>query len=273
MRSTPLLLVLLLSFALVALSSPAATTTTSKTSKSAKALAAEDNPDDPTGKTFYVSEPACGSFRCVVTWPKGLLVAVNWLNPTGKTVDVTLASNTGGSTYTIASGFSATTSDCDAGSGPGVKVSGVTCGRLEFVVPNEWENALNYTIVVQSLQSSDVGYTDAISIVAANSTTSSHTTSGISLVTAYPSSTAVATVVSTASGTGKGASSSSSLTGKGAASTSSSAHSSSTSSTSTSVAGSVAAASAAAHSSGVRSVMGTWGLTFLVVCATFFLAF
>ncbi|KAL8279622.1 hypothetical protein RQP46_007935 [Phenoliferia psychrophenolica] len=123
-----------------------------------------------------VTSPACGFYKCVVTWPKGLKVNINWLLPPAGDVSVSLVSNTGGAVYVITPSMSGTGTACDAGGGPGVAVSGATCGGLDFIVPNNWVEASNYTIQVQSLTTTtDVGYTDAITITAANSTTADST--------------------------------------------------------------------------------------------------
>ncbi|GAA5846685.1 hypothetical protein JCM9279_003410 [Rhodotorula babjevae] len=139
----------------------------SSSAHKAKKLAAEDNPDDPTGKTLYVTEPACGYYRCVVNWPIGSHVAVNWLGPPAGDVSVSLVSNIGGPTYTILASTPGTSQVgyCDSGYGKGVLAPGHECGRVEFVVPEDWKQMDNYTIAVQSLSDGSLaGYTDAITI-------------------------------------------------------------------------------------------------------------
>ncbi|GAA5858701.1 hypothetical protein JCM8547_001430 [Rhodosporidiobolus lusitaniae] len=133
---------------------------------------AEDNPDDPEGKTLYITEPACGFYRCTVTWPVGSSQAVNWLGPPAGKVSVSLASNIGGPTYEIVDSIASVSQEgyCDSGYGLGVVAHGHECGRVEFVIPMGWEKMDNYTIVVQSLSDPDlIGYTDMITIAAANS--------------------------------------------------------------------------------------------------------
>ncbi|GAA6054784.1 hypothetical protein JCM3770_007432 [Rhodotorula araucariae] len=163
-----------LSFLVVApltLASARATTTTNP-----KKLAADDNPDDPTGKTLYITEPACGSYRCIVTWPVGSSVAVNWLGPPAGNVSVSLASNIGGPEYVITPSIPATSQEgyCDSGYGLGVVAHGHECGRVEFVVPEDWKQMNNYTIIVQSLEDSTlVGYTDMITVAPYNASSPS----------------------------------------------------------------------------------------------------
>ncbi|GAA5973517.1 hypothetical protein JCM11641_007094 [Rhodosporidiobolus odoratus] len=143
----------------------------SATAKHNKVLA-ENNPDDPTGKLLYITEPACGFYRCTVTWPVGSQVAVNWLGPPAGNVAVSLQSNIGGPTYAIVDSMIAISQEgyCDAGYGMGVVAPGHECGRVEFVVPEDWKQMQNYTIVVQSLSDESLaGYTDMITIAAANS--------------------------------------------------------------------------------------------------------
>ncbi|GAA6039979.1 hypothetical protein JCM8097_002649 [Rhodosporidiobolus ruineniae] len=137
---------------------------------------AEDNPDDPTGKTLYITEPACGYYRCIVDWPVGSQQAVNWLGPPPGYVSVSLASNIGGPTYTIVDKIVATSQEgyCDSGYGLGVVAPGHECGRVDFTIPLGWKQMKNYTIVVQSLaDESLVGYTDMITIGPANSSLTS----------------------------------------------------------------------------------------------------
>ncbi|GAA5838164.1 hypothetical protein JCM3766R1_001844 [Sporobolomyces carnicolor] len=189
MRSTVSALVLILS----ALSSAATASPATKSSK-VKAAAAEDNPDDPTGKILYITEPACGYYRCTVTWHIGEQVAVNWLGPPGGNVAVSLMSNIGGPTYPITNSIAGTSQEgyCDAGYGVGVVAPGHECGRVEFVVPAGWQKMDNYTIVVQSLdQPDEIGYTDMITIADANSSVSNAPSgSSVSLLTiAAPTST------------------------------------------------------------------------------------
>lgn len=70
-------------------------------------------------------------------------MTINWLEPTTGNVSVALVSNVGGPTYTIVDSMPGTTHDCDAGGGVGVVVSGATCGSVDFIVPNDWENSAN----------------------------------------------------------------------------------------------------------------------------------
>ncbi|GAA6008495.1 hypothetical protein JCM11491_004498 [Sporobolomyces phaffii] len=147
----------------------------SSSKKQVKKNAAEDNPDDPTGKILYITEPACGYYRCTVTWKIGEEVAVNWLGPPGGNVAVSLMSNIGGPTYPIVNNIAGTSQEgyCDSGYGLGVVAPGHECGRVQFVVPSGWQKMDNYTIVVQSLDHPDeVGYTDMITIAAADSSNS-----------------------------------------------------------------------------------------------------
>ncbi|KPV71905.1 uncharacterized protein RHOBADRAFT_56286 [Rhodotorula graminis WP1] len=156
--------------------SPLALGASSSAAHKAKKLAAESNPDDPTGKTLYVTEPACGFYRCVVTWPIGAHVAVNWLGPPAGDVSVSLVSNIGGPTYTILASTPGTSQEgyCDSGYGQGVLAPGHECGRVEFVVPQDWEQMENYTIAVQSLSDGSLaGYTDAITIAPYNASSPS----------------------------------------------------------------------------------------------------
>ncbi|BGP03389.1 hypothetical protein NBRC10513v2_007122 [Rhodotorula toruloides] len=123
-----------------------------------------------------ITEPACGFYRCTVTWPIGSKVDVNWLGPPPGNVSVSLASNIGGPTYVIAPNVPATSQEgyCDAGYGLGVVAPGHECGRVEFVVPDGWKQMTNYTIVVQSLSDSSLaGYTDMINITAPNASSPS----------------------------------------------------------------------------------------------------
>lgn len=117
-----------------------------------------------------MTSPACDYYQCHVDWSYGETVAVNWLNPPEGNVSVSLASNIGGATYPITDSYPAISQHgyCDAGYGVGVVVPGIECGRIEFEVPGGWVSAVNYTIVVQSLEDgSSVGYTDNVNIVAA----------------------------------------------------------------------------------------------------------
>ncbi|GAA6005219.1 uncharacterized protein JCM10292_005347 [Rhodotorula paludigena] len=137
---------------------------------------AENDPDDPTGKTLYITEPACGYYRCVVTWPVGSKVAVNWLGPPPGNVRVSLESNIGGPSYLITSSIAANSQEgyCDSGYGMGVIAQGHECGRVEFVVPEKWQRLNNYTIVVQSLSDESlIGYTDMITIADYNASSPS----------------------------------------------------------------------------------------------------
>ncbi|BGP27575.1 secreted protein [Rhodotorula toruloides] len=123
-----------------------------------------------------ITEPACGFYRCTVTWPIGSKVDVNWLGPPPGNVSVSLASNIGGPTYVIAPNVPATSQEgyCDAGYGLGVVAPGHECGRVEFVVPDGWKQMTNYTIVVQSLSDSSLaGYTDMINITSPNASSPS----------------------------------------------------------------------------------------------------
>ncbi|GAA5839119.1 hypothetical protein JCM5353_007717 [Sporobolomyces roseus] len=143
--------------------------------KSPKVNASDNNPDDPTGKILYITEPACGFYQCTVTWNIGEEVAVNWLGPPGGNVAVSLMSNIGGPTYVITNSIAGTSQEgyCDAGYGLGVVAPGHECGRVQFVVPSGWEKMDNYTIVVQSLNNPDqIGYTDKITIASPNSSNS-----------------------------------------------------------------------------------------------------
>lgn len=78
--------------------------------------------------------------QCVVTWPVGSSVAVNWLGPPAGNVSVSLESNVGGPTYPIIDSIAATSQEgyCDAGYGLGVVAPGHECGRVEFVIPSGW---------------------------------------------------------------------------------------------------------------------------------------
>ncbi|GAA5904483.1 hypothetical protein JCM8208_004205 [Rhodotorula glutinis] len=156
--------------------SPLALGASSSAAHKAKKFAAENNPDDPTGKILYVTEPACGFYRCVVTWPIGSHVAVNWLGPPAGDVSVSLVSNVGGPTYTILASTPGTSQEgyCDSGYGKGVLAPGHECGRVEFVVPDDWQQMENYTIAVQSLSDGSLaGYTDAITIAPYNASSPS----------------------------------------------------------------------------------------------------
>ncbi|GAA5903065.1 uncharacterized protein JCM6883_002681 [Sporobolomyces salmoneus] len=167
------LVLLLSSLSSIASASPSPSGSASSTKH--KVNAAENNPDDPTGKVLYITEPACGFYRCTVTWNIGESVAVNWLGPPGGDVAVSLMSNIGGPTYVITNSIAGTSQEgyCDSGYGLGVVAPGHECGRVEFVVPDGWEKMNNYTIVVQSLNNPDeIGYTDMITIAAANASNS-----------------------------------------------------------------------------------------------------
>ncbi|GJN93914.1 hypothetical protein Rhopal_006973-T1 [Rhodotorula paludigena] len=123
-----------------------------------------------------ITEPACGYYRCVVTWPVGSKVAVNWLGPPPGNVRVSLESNIGGPSYLITSSIPANSQEgyCDSGYGMGVIAQGHECGRVEFVVPEKWQRLNNYTIVVQSLSDESlIGYTDMITIADYNASSPS----------------------------------------------------------------------------------------------------
>ncbi|GAA5989811.1 hypothetical protein JCM10908_002330 [Rhodotorula pacifica] len=158
--------------------SPSPSATHSRVEKKPKAvLATSSNPDDPSGTPLYVTEPACGFYRCTVTWPVGSQVAVNWINPIEGNVSVSLQSNIGGPTYMIAPTIPAISQEgyCDSGAGVGVLQPGHECGRVEFIIPEGWERMDNYTIVVMSLEDSNtVGYTDSITIANVNSSSPSN---------------------------------------------------------------------------------------------------
>ncbi|KAK4700578.1 hypothetical protein P7C70_g5668, partial [Phenoliferia sp. Uapishka_3] len=144
----------------------------------------------------------------------------------------------------------ATTSDCDAGSGDGVAVKGTTCGGVKFIVPNNWVEAANYTIVVQSLSTStDVGYTDAVTIAAANSTTASSTVASLSILDG-----AASTAAAVVSGSSTVASGSATSSGKSASTASTKTGTSSTSGSASKSASASAAASSAA--SGAERIVG-----------------
>ena len=83
--------------------------------------------------------------QCVVTWPIGSHVAVNWLGPPAGDVSVSLVSNVGGPTYTILASTPGTSQEgyCDSGYGKGVLAPGHECGRVEFVVPEDWQQMEN----------------------------------------------------------------------------------------------------------------------------------
>ncbi|GAA5909603.1 hypothetical protein JCM5296_002367 [Sporobolomyces johnsonii] len=254
----------------------------SLSSVSAKLLKQNDdaanNPDVSTGKTLYVTEPACGFYRCIVTWNIGEPVAVNWLGPPPGNVSVALASNIGGPTYTIAASVPAISQEgyCDAGFGLGVVAPGNECGRVEFVVPDGWKQMNNYTIVVTSLSDSSLaGYTDMITIAAQNSSNSvSDIPSGtdVSLVTIpAPTSTDLGASTSwtgsipapTAVTGGAASSTASSAAAASTASNKASSGASSTKASSTSKSSSSAGASSAAASAG-SSETSTSGAAALV---------
>ncbi|GAA5881615.1 hypothetical protein JCM16303_005510 [Sporobolomyces ruberrimus] len=195
------------------------TAASSSTKKGKNNAAADNNPDDPTvwedtmvmgtsgnkdglgkrttedtdtgdrrvrreGDRRCITEPACGFYRCTVTWNIGEQVAVNWLGPPGGNVAVSLMSNIGGPTYPITNSIAGTSQEgyCDAGYGTGVAAPGHECGRIEFVVPSGWEKMDNYTIVVQSLDNPDeIGYTDMITIAGGSNNAPSG--NSVSLVT------------------------------------------------------------------------------------------
>ncbi|POY72913.1 hypothetical protein BMF94_4074 [Rhodotorula taiwanensis] len=230
------------------------------------------NPDDPSGTPLYVTEPACGYYRCIVTWPIGSKVAVNWINPIQGNVNVLLESNIGGPTYTIASNIPAISQEgyCDSGAGTGVVQPGNECGQVQFVVPDGWQQMNNYTIVVQSSDNPNLaGYTDMITIAAANSSSPSAvpasevptgtnaslltipapTSTNVGASVAYTGNLPAPTAISASPSSSSGASSSSGRTtasAKGQSNSASAAGSASASSATsgTSSAGSAAAASA-----------------------------
>ncbi|GAA5870564.1 hypothetical protein JCM3774_003709 [Rhodotorula dairenensis] len=163
------------SLAALSMAAPSQATHTRVAKEPKPVLASSNNPDDPTGTPLYVTEPACGFFRCTVTWPVGAQVAVNWINPIEGNVSVSLQSNIGGPTYMIAPSIPAISQEgyCDSGAGVGVVQPGHECGMVQFVVPEAWERMDNYTIVVMSLADSNtIGYTDSITIANANSSSS-----------------------------------------------------------------------------------------------------
>ncbi|KAK4048558.1 hypothetical protein OIV83_004726 [Microbotryomycetes sp. JL201] len=124
---------------------------------------------------------------CSVTWRKGDAVAVNWLNPVKGQVSVQLISQIGGPTYTIVSSIPGTSQEgyCDSGYGPRVLAPGRECGRIRFNVPAGWQELVNYTVAVTSLDDSSIaGYTDNVNIVpAANDASPGPSGTQISLVT------------------------------------------------------------------------------------------
>ncbi|KAK4053643.1 hypothetical protein OIO90_003882 [Microbotryomycetes sp. JL221] len=144
------------------------------------------NPDDPSGTPLYITDPACGFYQCSVTWQKGETVAVNWINPVRGQVSVELVSTIGGPTYTIVSSIPGTSQEgyCDSGYGPRVLAPGRECGRIRFTVPSGWQELVNYTIAVTSLDNpSIIGYTDNVNIVAAPKGSDAPSGTRISLVT------------------------------------------------------------------------------------------
>ncbi|KAM0786066.1 hypothetical protein ACM66B_006877 [Microbotryomycetes sp. NB124-2] len=162
------------------------------------AQAQSAHPDDPTGEAIscieysltanqYITEPSCGFYQCSVTWQKGEAVAVNWLNPIKGQVSVQLISQIGGPTYTIVSSIPGTSQEgyCDSGYGARVLVPGRECGRIRFNVPEGWQELVNYTVAVTSLDDSSVaGYTDNVNIVpAANGADPGPSGTRISLIT------------------------------------------------------------------------------------------
>ncbi|GAA5874854.1 hypothetical protein JCM1840_003902 [Sporobolomyces johnsonii] len=255
--------------------------------------AAANNPDVSTGKTLYVTEPACGFYRCIVTWNIGEPVAVNWLGPPPGNVSVALASNIGGPTYTIAASVPAISQEgyCDAGFGLGVVAPGNECGRVEFVVPDGWKQMNNYTIVVTSLSDSSLaGYTDMITIAAQNSSNSvSDIPSGtdVSLVTipaptstdlgastswtgSIPAPTAVTGGAASSTDSSAAPASTASTASNKASSDASSTKASSTSKSSSSAGASSAAASAGSShtsTSGAAALVAKTGMALFAVAA------
>ena len=87
--------------------------------------------------------------QCNVTWSRGELVTINWLNPpSSSSVYVAFGSNDeGGAYYSIADSVPSSDSSgsCNAGQGYGVAVEGQECGVVRFVIPLEWELGTNCT--------------------------------------------------------------------------------------------------------------------------------
>ncbi|GAA95193.1 uncharacterized protein L969DRAFT_42705 [Mixia osmundae IAM 14324] len=139
----------------------------------AHSVYAQTSSETPGSTPLYITEPACGFFECHVAYYEGSNYLVNWLNPPSGNVVISLNNqNDTTQSFVIAASTPATTSDCNAGSGYGVPVSGVACGAFAFTVPSAWPvTGPLYSISVVSQSDATVaGYTDRIEVHPANST-------------------------------------------------------------------------------------------------------
>ncbi|PWN98019.1 hypothetical protein FA09DRAFT_338984 [Tilletiopsis washingtonensis] len=127
----------------------------------AASVFAQASNDNPNGKTLYVSDPHCNSYQCRVNWRQGQDVFVNWINaPRGK-LDIQLAPESDQSlpTYTLASNIGAVHGKATCNNAG----TGKRCGRWDGKVPADVRPG-EYSIVVKSLSSNAVGYTDVIRV-------------------------------------------------------------------------------------------------------------
>lgn len=99
---------------------------------------------DPSSE-LVLDSPACGFYRCAVTWKHGDKVDINWQNAPAGMVNLVLMTNDNSEVaYQIANVSSPSQPGyCDAGNGVGTVVPGRECGRFEFIVPTEWTTGRN----------------------------------------------------------------------------------------------------------------------------------
>lgn len=230
---------------------------------SPKALAVRQQQDANT--PLYLDEPSCDSYQCAITWKPGQNATANWLNAPDGNVILDLMTNASSVlAYNIGT-VPGVTSNCDAGQGAGVAVSGVTCGSASWIVASEWIGG-NFTLRASSQNQPNVeSYTDVILVVADPSNTASVPFS-LEGATATSSSTASAAGASSVSSSA--ASSVPSASGSGSASSASSSSSGSASATSA-----APSSSSSAGSSGGTSILRSPSPVMIVASTVALVAF
>lgn len=108
--------------------------------------------------TLYVTDPSCANYKCQVIKHHGDQLYINWLNAPPGDVKLVLASESNQKDYTIKDRIAGTQTNCnhgDNGKRP--------CGQYTTVIPSDWKYG-KYSVQVISLSTSDVGYTDTVTI-------------------------------------------------------------------------------------------------------------
>lgn len=113
----------------------------------------QESNNDPKGKSFFVSDPSCDSYKCQVTWEAGHSYVINWLNPLEGKVDILLnpedakvqPNKASLPTYHIAKDISATHNKTKCN-----KYGEKSCGAYLWKVPKDIKEGL-YSVDVHSL--------------------------------------------------------------------------------------------------------------------------